>query len=344
MGQVSKPACQHEVTAAGLETCPTHLMNHPVKSWAWSLAKALLAAAILFGVGRQFYLDLSKPELNELHFRPAWLLASALLYLAALAFSAAYWQRLLHVFGQRPPLLRSIRAYYVSQLGKYVPGKAWALFMRGSLVHGPNVRLGIAIITAFYEVLTTMAAGALVAAAGFLLAPPPTEELRWHPLVTGLLLLALCGIPLLPTVFNFLTRRLARRFPATAALPPIKFLTLLEGIATTALGWSLLALSLWSCLEAVLPQPPDLTPHLWFQLAAIIGLAYVAGFLAFILPGGVGVREYFLHHLLAFTGPAPLIAAAVLLLRLAWTAAELILAAVLYAVPPGTSSGTGPSP
>src|SRR5207245_1708496 len=111
------------------------------------------------------------------------------------------------------------------------------------LVHGPNIRLGIAIITAFYEVLTTMAAGALIAAVGFLLVPPPSETLRWHPLFTGLLLLALCGIPLLPAVFNFLTRRLARRFPMAVALPPIKFLTLLEGIALIALGWSLLALA-----------------------------------------------------------------------------------------------------
>ena len=65
-----------------------------------------------------------------------------------------------------------------------------------------------------------------------------------------------------------------------------------------------------------------------------MGLAYVAGFLAFLVPGGIGVREYFLLHLLAFAGPAKGVAAAVLVLRLVWTAAELVAAGVLFFVKP----------
>ncbi len=114
-------------------------MNEPAKKWAWRLAKLLLAAAILVGVGRQFYRDLSKPadpnqpDLSELHVRPAWLLASGGLYLTALSFSACYWYRLLWIFGQRPTFFRAYRAYFIGQLGKYVPGKAWALLLRGGL-------------------------------------------------------------------------------------------------------------------------------------------------------------------------------------------------------------------
>src|SRR5438067_1020280 len=79
------------------------------------------------------------------------------LCLLALGGSAWFWYWLMRTFGEQPEGPATVRAYYIGHLGKYVPGKAWALLMRGNLVRGPGVRLGVAIITAFYEVLTTMA-------------------------------------------------------------------------------------------------------------------------------------------------------------------------------------------
>ncbi len=295
------------------------------------LLKWALAAAILFFVGRQFYRDLGRPELENISFQPGWLVVSGVLYLLALGFSLAFWVRLLHYFGERPSAVSAVRAYYLGHFGKYVPGKAWALFLRGTLAT-PAVRFGVAVVTALYEVLTTMAAGALVAAVVFLFDPPHVSGLDWPPVLTGLLLLGLCGVPLLPAVFNWLTRRLAKRFEAISILnlPPVGFLTLLEGLALTACGWGVMGLSVWSLLQGVLPQAPELTVGLWLYLSAATGLAYVAGFLAFIMPSGVGVREFFLLRLLAYLGPEGLIAAAVLLLRLVWTAAELVLAGFLF--------------
>jgi hypothetical protein len=316
-------------------------MSERSKTWAWRLAKWLLAAAILAGVGRQFYHDLSsptdpdQPDLNQLQLRPAWLALSGGLYLAALSCSACYWYRLLGVFAKRPLFLKAYRAYFLGQLGKYVPGKAWALLLRGGLVCGPELPMGVAIITAFYEVLTTMSAGALIAAVVFIFDPPHVTGLYWHPVFTGLLLLGLCGLPLMPAVFNFLTKRLASRFAHIEALrlPRIKILTLAEGLAITACGWCLLGLSLWALLMATLPAPPGLTLRMWACYCASMGLAYVAGFLAFMLPSGVGVREYFLRQLLAFVGPDNWIAASVLLLRLVWTTSELVLAGVVFFLP-----------
>ncbi len=98
----------------------------------------------------------------------------------------------------------------------------------------------------------------------------------------------------------------------------------------TGCGWILLGLSVWTLFQGVLPDPPALTVSIWARFCGSIGLAYVAGFLAFVLPSGVGVREYFLRQLLAFAGPDKAIAAAVLLLRLVWTTAELTLAAAVF--------------
>jgi uncharacterized membrane protein YbhN (UPF0104 family) len=158
----------------------------------------------------------------------------------------------------------------------------------------------------------------------------------------GVLLLALVGVPLLPGVFNRLVARLAARFQNVESfrLPRLATRTLLLGLAATACGWSLLGVSLWAVLQAVLPAPEPLTGPLWARCTAMVGLAYVAGFLAVFLPSGVGLRELILLALLPplladqpVESPAAVAAAAVLLLRLVWTAAELLVAAGVYWLP-----------
>jgi uncharacterized membrane protein YbhN (UPF0104 family) len=308
------------------------------KRWLWPLLKLMLAAALLFFVGRQFYKDLTRNELQNLAWRPAWLALSAACYLLFLGTSAWFWRRLLHRFGHALPFLAAFRAYYVSQLGKYVPGKAIALFLRGVAVRPHGVPLSLAVLTSFYEVLTTMAAGALLAALAFLAAPPrgmlvlPGIEI--HPALAGALLMALLSPILVPAVFNPIVRRLARRATSEGEpMPAINLITLLEGLLMTALGWCLLGIAVWSGLCAVLPAPPELTLETWSQFTGIVGLAYVGGFLAVFMPGGLGVREEVFRQLLAFAGPSALVAAAVLLMRLAWTIAEVASAGVLYLVP-----------
>jgi glycosyltransferase 2 family protein len=318
------------------------------KRWGWPIAKAIAACALLTAIGQKFYDDLARLDRRHVEPRPLWLVASGALYFAGMLLSAWYWHHLLHVFGERPRFLTAVRAYYIGHLGKYVPGKAWALLLRGSFVRGPDTRFGVAIISSFYEVLTTMAAGALVAALVFAIDPPNVPGMDWHPLLTGLLLLALCGVPLLPGVFNFLVGRMAQRFQKVESfrLPRLRPLTLLVGLAATGAGWLLFGLGVWAMLQGVLPAPPELSVQVWMRCAGSIGLAYVAGFLILFLPGGIGAREYFLLHLLAFAGPETLIAVAVLLLRLVWTVVEVVAAALLFVIkkapkPQGESASPG---
>jgi uncharacterized membrane protein YbhN (UPF0104 family) len=311
-------------------------MNGWWRRWGWTVCKWVLALAILAGVGRQFYLNLAQLDLDTLTVRPAWVALSAGLYLLGLGASAWFWRHLLRSFGERPALGAVVRAYYLGHLGKYVPGKAWALLLRGNLVRGEGVRFGVAIITAFYEVLTTMASGALLAAVLFAVQAPAASGLDVHPVLVGVALLALVGVPLLPAVFNRLVARLAARFQSVESfrLPRLRGTTLAVGLAVTGWGWLLLGASLWAMVQALAPEGHDLTPERWASYTAMMGLSYVAGFLAFMMPSGVGVREGVLEVFLRpQLGAAALATVVVLVLRVVWTAAELVTAAVVYWLP-----------
>lgn len=328
---------------------------------AWPILKAILWLVLLVLIGRQFARDLRRPELGQHPLHVGWLAASGLLYVLGLGFSALYWDRLLGHLGARPPLGNALRAYYVGHLGKYLPGKAWALLLRTSLVRGHGVSVGLAALTSFYEVLTTMAAGVLVATVLFavlgadagaglnadtlghlLRLEQPGEGGLQRSVVVLLsaLLFAAIVVPLHPAIFNRLAHRMSLPFRErdAAQLPRIRLRYLLEGLAFTSLGWLLLGASFAAALRGVVgPDWPWLDVRT-ARLPAIMGLSYVIGFVVVIAPGGLGVREFLLTLLLTpeLVGVQGMGAEAaratvvltVLVLRLVWTAAELITAAV----------------
>jgi uncharacterized membrane protein YbhN (UPF0104 family) len=322
-------------------------MKPPWKRWLLRGVKLVLALMILFFVGWQFKHDLEQPDKHDLErpnlfrieLRPGWLLASGGLYLVGVFPAAWYWRHLHGKFGYPISLYAAIRAHYIGQLGKYVPGKAMAVLIRSELVHLCGVPYGVSIIVSFYEVFTGMAAGALVAALIYLVQPPSLSEmptlaagLEGHPLWIGFVLIGVCGIPLLPGVFNFVIARLTARIQAVELyrLPPVRFGTLTGGLLASGLGWWAQGLSVWAMLQAVVPDPPAWTLSSWAQCTAGIAFANVAGFVILVAPAGLGVREYLLRILLSSFGPGKYIAASAILLRLDWIVAEACFAAATY--------------
>lgn len=348
-----------------------------MKPWLrkfWPAIKILFTVAVLIAVGRYFYRELRSAYdegILSRSFHPGWLILAGVLYILGLGCSAFFWIRLLRSLSERPPILPSIRAYYMGHMGKYLPGKAWALVLRATLAREAGVGLGIAGVTSLYEVLTTMAAGALLAVVVF--AANATDTLPpddWSGLrrlftqhspdtagvdrkvmvVLALAMLVIVGLPIIPAVFNRLVRRLRSLKNLMAGQPQsalparlhICMPVLLEGLGMTACGWMLLGASLWAVLQAVLDEPRLMTLPEWCRLSAILSLSYVAGFLIVLIPSGLGVREYFLHLFLIpelsrqWTDPAgsvPTAVWAVLLLRVVWTAAEIVTVGIVYGFP-----------
>jgi uncharacterized membrane protein YbhN (UPF0104 family) len=267
-----------------------------------------------------------------------YLAASASCYLLGQAFSALFWHRLLWRLGQRPSLPATLRAFYVGQLGRYLPGKVWGLFLRGSILDGPGVRAGVAALAATYETLTTMASGALLAALLLLLGGLKQRGPSWKAVA----LLGLAVIPILPPVFNRLGRWVSAPFrPAAGAWPCVGFPTLLTGLVLTGCGWLLQGASLWAVLQTLSPGTVPATVAAWAHCTALAGLAYAAGFVVLVAPGGLGVREFVLQRFLAgWLGgflvadeAAAVAVVAALLLRLVWTVAEVLAAVVAYWLP-----------
>ncbi len=340
----------------------------------WPLVKVVFLLALIFFIGRFCYHDLAQPELWQRSLHPAWLLVAGVCYLLWFVGSSVYWRALLASFKQEPPLGATVRAYYIGQLGKYVPGKAWALLMRANLIHPAGVSRGLATLTSFYEVLTTMASGALVAVVLFAVFGHDTgAALDWPAFVqivkldvpegavldrkiivlVAAMLLCLYVGPILPPLFNRVIHHVSLPFrDKNAPAPRFRTTVLLKGIVLTAVGWLFLGCSLLAVVRAFCG--PDL-PWSWGLAGRMVGgmaLAWVGGFLVLFAPGGLGAREYLIVLFLApelmalpnteagqARALALLIAGA---LRVVSLAAELLASAALYWLPVKPVPVTGP--
>jgi uncharacterized membrane protein YbhN (UPF0104 family) len=296
----------------------------------WTIAALVLAFLI-----REVLRSWNDLAARSYRFHPGWLLLAAGCYLAGLAPCAWFWYQTLRAAGQRPPLLATLRAYFVGHLGKYVPGKALVVVLRAGMLRSAGADVRVAAISVFYETLTMMAVGAFLAAAALLLG------MRQHPamalLAAGLMLVAL--LPTLPPVFRPLVRwaGAAGGDPTAAArLDRLGYRNLALGWLAIGGGWLLVAASLWATLRAMdVPQAADSFVALLEQLpwlTASVALSVVAGFLS-LLPGGALVRESVLYVLLQepLGNETALVAAVVL--RLVWLASEVIVAGGLWLLP-----------
>ena len=110
---------------------------------------------------------------RSFHFEPGWLIGAGLLYLAGLLACGRFFELILRSSPTPVRLFPALRAYLVSHLGKYVPGKAMVVVVRAGMVVPFGARASTAAIATFYETLVMMASGGLIAAAGFAMAAGP---------------------------------------------------------------------------------------------------------------------------------------------------------------------------
>lgn len=287
---------------------------------AWGIWRALAAASAELA-GNSF-------PLQEIGI--GWLALAAALYVLGTLPMALFWRATLRSMGQRPGLGELFWAYYVGHLGKYVPGKALVVVLRAGLIRSSRVDGAVAAVSVFVETLTMMTVGAFVASA--VIAVWYAD--RWQVLLLSVIVMIGTGVPTLPPIFRRIVRLLGAAGVdrgAGAAAAGVTYRLMAVGYASNLIGWVLLGLSFWATLRAM----PMAAPAELFEVAPLatagVCSAVVAGFVS-LIPGGIGVREWVLHQLVAPQfGPTVAIVSAVTL-RLVWLLTELVICGILYAL------------
>lgn len=317
----------------------------PWKKRFVATAKFFLFALIVGWIASRLSKDWAEISRYDWRPRPGWLLASGFFYLAAYVPSAYFWRLSIRWLGGAPGVFSAFKAFYVSQLGKYVPGKALVVVIRSALVANDKTKASVAAVCVFYETLTMMATGALISA--LIVA----VYFREHWLYSALALsTAICvGAPLLPPIFVRILSilRVGKNDPTLQErFRALTWRSLFVGVGLTSVLWLFFGLSLWAAIGAIGVAAGSFWPSAHLLIAAS-ALAVVFGFAVAVAPGGLGVREAALTILLipffetllqtpenaTFTTSAETLATIVALVqRLVSIVAEVAAVAAFYAV------------
>lgn len=244
---------------------------------------------------------------------------SGALYFGGLAWC---WALLLHsVGGGRAETGGAVRVWLLSMLTRYIPGNVWHILSRIALADTLGVAKTHVLTSATIEqVLTILGALALAGATlPFWGIAPSIESWLLLLLPVGMLLL---HPRILGSVLAWAALRLRR--PALAWHYRYQEIIWLLLAYTAATFWAGLALALllWG-----------LTPVTLAQLPLVLGasaLSWVVGYLSFLTPSGLGVREAALVALLAQVYPLPVAIVASLLFRLVITLGEMLAVLVAW--------------
>jgi len=245
----------------------------PTRHRAWQITKALFGLAVIAGVSRYFYRTLSSPDfqLDPEIIRWELLLVAALLYLGCHMLWGTFWWQLLRQQDQAVPWPRAIATYFISQFGKYVPGKAWVIVVRVAMLgRGRQSRRAVA-VTGIFETLASMAAGALLGVAAL-----PAAGLDLPPEMGSLSLFALvAGIPIAVAVLLKIAQKViaSRSAPGAPPLPVPSFLLLSQGVLQACLGWCLLALSLQLTIAAIRGESVEFSGEAFLANLAAVALS-----------------------------------------------------------------------
>ncbi|MGB7325506.1 MAG: lysylphosphatidylglycerol synthase domain-containing protein [Rubripirellula sp.] len=249
---------------------------------------------------------------------------AAVLYAIGLLPSAMLLRRAVLSFGGRPRWSTAIAAQTIGHVGKYVPGKAMVLVLRGGVLARDGVKPMTSTISVFLETFLMMAVGAVVAAIATAGLPVPT----WITIAAVAMGVA-AGGPTLPPILRFVAAKVTKVDPATLAAD-IDWRLFFAGWAWSLLSWLFIGASFTVLITAVPsadPLPPIMT--LYPIATAAISLAMVIGF-ASLLPGGAGVRELVLTTVLGIAiGTAHGLLAAIAA-RLMFIAVEAVLAGLCW--------------
>ncbi len=279
----------------------------------------LAAAAWIITVNAENWFE----QISSFSWHLNWFLicTSAILLGLSYFIIPAGWIVLSHAAGSKTVSKELRAAWFMSQLGRYIPGKVWLFAGRAAFLKSRGLAGFRATSVPFLELLYTAAGAGLTAMIPAIISGNAIfshSGLKYAVLAAGFSLLV---IPLLTPIQKWLYRLKHGRIPEELPLPglvdSLRLLIFYSGL------WWLRGLALFLWLKGFGVSDISL-----LLCCAAAPLSWLAGYIVFLVPGGIGVREAAAVALVAPSGAAGPVLAVIVGQRLILSIIEVVFALV----------------
>lgn len=242
-----------------------------------------LAVAAVVLAGRAILAQWDAFRASGVRLQPRWPLvtASSLLVLVAYAVLVETWRRTVRAWDSDLAWGQAARIWFISNLGRYLPGKVWQIGAMGVMAQEHGVSVVASTGSALVINLVNLLAGfglVLVTGADFFEAPRAAIALA-AALVVGIFL----APRIVPLLGGMASRIVGRRLEVPVLPDRAVWLASIGCV----LAWILYGVAFQLFVAGVIGHAPGRTTS---YVAAFTG-SYLAGYIALFAPGGIGVRE-----------------------------------------------------
>jgi glycosyltransferase 2 family protein len=286
------------------------------------LLPGLLALAVGGGVALAVVGVVSDRPHGHLAFRLGWLFPAIFALIALELMQAELWRGLLRSLGCRLDAPHSLAIWSVSAVARYVPTSMLMPIMRVRMSRARGVSSDVCIASVIYEGLLVNC-GASVVAAYFIvrLSALRLDVWRW-----GIVLMPLAALAALhPRPFAFLSSKLLGRIGRPPLATHVSLRQLLGFTGGYVASFVLAGGGLVAVVMTVHPVGWEAVP----TIVGAMAIGFIASTFAFVLPGGLGVREAALVVALSPVVSTLVASAAAVAVRVIQLGCELTAALVL---------------
>jgi uncharacterized membrane protein YbhN (UPF0104 family) len=244
--------------------------------WLFIIAIVWYAVAALRGQWAQ-----AAARLQSL--RPDWIYIAAATGIVLLTYLLLIetWRRIIIATGEKLPFSEAARIWFVSNLGKYVPGKIWSIAAMTMMARERKVSGISAAGSSVLIQLVTIAAGiGVVLATG-------AQAVNQKAAAIVAVLVIVAGLAVTPMLLPVVGRIVSSLTGRKIELPRLPSSVIWMTAASSAISWIAYGIAFQLFVRGILGTAAGATT----SYIAVYAASYIIGFLALIAPGGAVVRE-----------------------------------------------------
>ena len=246
-------------------------------------AQWLLAVAIVWFALRALRGQWSAATLRLQSLEPqwSWIIAATVIVLATYLLLIETWRRTVTGSGQKLTFPEASRIWFVSNLGKYVPGKIWSIAAMTMMARDSSVSGSVAAGSSVMVQLVTILAGiGVVLVTGAQAVAHPAIAVAAAAVILMTLSLAPRFLPVAGRIAASLT---GKTFDFPRMRPSLVWMAIVNSI----IAWIAYGIAFQLFVRGIIGSSAGATS----SYIAVYAASYIIGFLALFAPGGAVVRE-----------------------------------------------------
>ncbi|NOR44735.1 MAG: hypothetical protein GQ534_04040 [Candidatus Delongbacteria bacterium] len=284
------------------------------------VAKLLLLALVLFFVVKNIvdnFSNIKDIDLSNLNY--GYVLPALLVTIVSLFIPVFAWKYLLGTLGGNLKISKAMRIWFISNLGRYIPGKVWQISGLIILSGKEGVTKKVSSVSVIYSQIVANLIGLSLGMFLFV----KDEEKTTHTLMFVGVLIALAILPFVINKLAISALSILKKPKETFEISYGKFIVY---VFMQLINWIVMGLAFVLFINvftelSIFEHPTALL---------ILPISWTLGLLAIFAPGGIGVREGIMTvYLSMFISPG-LAAVIPWIYRIWLTAFELLLAGIFY--------------